>query len=218
MLNTPDPHTGRRLDDDAIHSQCLTMLVAGHETSAGALSFALHELAHHPDIPDHARAEIDAAISPGVPIGYDETLRLRYLRRNIDETLRLWPVAPGFFREARCPVTLGGHEFQPGDWVFVLTLAAHRDPTTWGPDVGRFDPDRWDTERLRQLGPHTYRPWGTGPRACIGRTFAMHEITLALAQILREFHLHPEPGYHLVVNEQITIKPHRLRLRVTPRI
>lgn len=118
MLNTVDPLTGDRLDDDAIHSQCLTLLVTGHETSAAALSFVLHELAHHPDIADKARAETEATL-PAASISYDDVARLRYLRRIVDETLRLWPVAPGFFREATCPVTLGGHEFCPGDWIFV---------------------------------------------------------------------------------------------------
>jgi len=202
MLTTRDPLTGERLDDAAIHAQCLTMLIAGHETSAAALSFALYELARHPEIMNKARTEADS-VPPGAgtPPNYDDIARLRYLRRVVDETLRLWPVAPGYFREATRPVTLGRHVFEPGDWVFVLTLAAHRDPIAWGDDAEQFDPDRWLPERLRQLGPHVYRPWGTGPRSCIGRQFALHETTLALAQILRRFDLHPEPGYKLIVNE-----------------
>ncbi|MBF6278715.1 MULTISPECIES: cytochrome P450 [Nocardia] len=218
MLTTPDPLTGELLDAAAIHSQCLTMLVAGHETSAAALSFALYELAQHPDIIDRAREEADAVLpADGTPVRYDDIARLRYLRRVIDETMRMWPVAPGYFREATRHTTLGGHEFAPGNWVFVLTLAAHRDPKTWGDDAEQLDPDRWLPERLRQLGPHVYRPWGTGPRSCIGRQFALHEVTLALAQIIRVFDLHPEPEYELIVNEQITLKPHRFRLRFTPR-
>ncbi|MEG8179262.1 cytochrome P450 [Nocardia terpenica] len=218
MLHTPDPATDRVLTDDVIHAQCITMLVAGHETTAAALSFALHALAHHPGIADRARAEIDATLPPaGSSIGYDDIARLRYLRRVIDETLRLWPPAPGHFREARQPVTLGGHDFARGDWVFVLTLAAHRDPAAWSGDAEQFDPDRWAPDRLRQLGTHIYQPWGIGPRACIGRVFALHELTLALAQILRAFDLHPEPGYELLINEQITIKPSGLRLQLTPR-
>ncbi|WP_433662677.1 cytochrome P450 [Nocardia sp. CA-128927] len=218
MLTVPDPITGEHLDDAAIHSQCITMLVAGHETSAAALSFALYELAHSPAIASKVRMEIEAVLpEAGVPISYDDIARLRYLRRCIDETLRLWPVAPGYFREARQSVTLGGHEFATGDWVFVLTLAAQRDPEAWGEDADQFDPDRFTPERLRQLGRHIYKPWGTGPRACIGRQFALHGITLALAQILRRFDLHPEPGYDLIVNEQLTIKPSQFRLRLTPR-
>ncbi|WP_280385775.1 cytochrome P450 [Nocardia wallacei] len=218
MLTTPDPCTGEHLDADAIHAQCLTMLVAGHETSAAALSFALYELTQHPDVIDKVREEADAVLpAAGTLVGYDDITRLRYLRRVIDETLRLWPVAPGYFREATRSTTLGGHEFAPGDWVFVLTLAAHRDPEAWGDDAEQFDPDRWLPERLHQLGPHIYRPWGTGPRSCIGRQFALHEVALTLAQILRRFDLHPVPGYGLTVNEQITLKPHRFRLRFTPR-
>jgi cytochrome P450 len=218
LLTAPDPATGDRLDGDAVHSQCITMLVAGHETSAAALSFALYELARHPNIARRAREEIDATLPPpGAAIGYDDIGRLRYLRRIIAETLRLWPVAPGFFREATRPVTLGGHEFATGEWVFVLTLAAHRDPAAWGEDAEQFDPDRWLADRPIPTGARIYKPWGTGPRACIGRAFALHEVTLALAKILREFDLHPEPGYQLIVDEQITLKPGRFRLLLTPR-
>ncbi|ATL70030.1 cytochrome P450 [Nocardia terpenica] len=212
MLAAPD-----QLDGTAIHAQCLTMLVAGHETTAAALSFALYELASHPTVADKARAEIDEVLPGTEAIGYEDVARLRYLRRVLDETLRLWPVAPGYFREAARPVTLAGYEFSPGDWVFVLTLAAHRDPNGWGDDAEQFDPDRWAPDRLRQLDPHIYKPWGTGPRACIGRRFALHELTVALARTLQSFDLTTDPSYALDVTEQITIKPNRLRLHLAPR-
>lgn len=221
MLTQADPDTGELLDEVNIRNQILTFLVAGHETSAGVLAFALHYLATKPEIADKARAEIDERWpARGRPdIAYEDVAKLRYLRRVVDETLRLWPVAPGYFRQAKHETTIGEgrYHFDEGDWVFALTLQAHRDPV-WGPDHDEFDPDHFLPENLRKLGGrYVYKPFGTGERACIGRQFAYHEILLALAHILHTFTLEPEPGYELDVREQITLKPRGLRLRLHER-
>ncbi|MBF6253900.1 cytochrome P450 [Nocardia farcinica] len=222
MLTVPDPASDELLDTTNVRSQILTMLVAGHETSAGVLAFALYELSRRPELVAAARAEIDTRFADGdlSTIAYDDVAKLRTLRRIVDETLRLYPVAPGFFREARHETTIGGgrYRFGPGDWVLVLTLHAHRDPATWGPDAGEFQPDRWLPERMRSLdGRQVFKPFGTGLRACIGRQFAYHEIVLALAHILHTFEFTPDPGYELDIAEQITLKPHRFRLRLNHR-
>ncbi|RFZ62040.1 Bifunctional P-450/NADPH-P450 reductase [Mycobacterium marinum] len=221
MLNTDDPDTGERLDDANITNQILTLLVAGSETSANAIGFALHYLASNPSIAASVRAEIDQRWPErSFPeIAFDDVARLRCLRRIVDETLRLWPVAPGYFRQAKTDTTIGdgAYHFAAGDWVFVLLLAAHRDPATWGPDADQFRPDRFLPENLRQLPPHVYKPFGTGARACIGRQFALHEIMLTLAAVLHQFYLHPEPNYQLKVSETLTLKPDALRLRLTSR-
>lgn len=221
MLNSADPDTGETLDDDNIANQILTLLVAGSETSANAIGFALHFLAGHPDIAATARAEIDQRW-PGrtfPDMAFADVAPLRNLRRIVDETLRLWPVAPGYFRQAKEDTTIGNgkYHFAAGDWVFVLLLAAHRDPATWGPDADQFRPDRFLPENIRSLPPHVYKPFGTGARACIGRQFALHEIMLTLAAVLHQFELEPEPGYRLKVSETLTLKPDGLRLRLKPR-
>ncbi|MEN3225114.1 MULTISPECIES: cytochrome P450 [Mycobacteriaceae] len=220
MLTTPDPDTGETLDDANIINQILTLLVAGSETSANAIGFALHYLANNPDIATACRAEIDTywpdSDIPDCEFG--DIAPMRYLRRVVDETLRLWPVAPGYFRQAKHDTTIGGeYHFKAGDWVFVLLLAAHRDTAAWGPDAAQFNPDRFLAENLRGLPPRIYKPFGTGPRACIGRQFALHEIMLTLAAILHQFELEPEPGYELTASETITIKPEGLRLKVNAR-
>lgn len=219
MLNSSDPTSGKSLDEKNIRHQILTFLVAGHETSAGVLAFVLYFLANHPDVAARARTEVDERW-PGrerPDVGYEDVAKLRYLRRVIDETMRLWPIAPGYFREAKHDTTIGDgrYRFDQGDWVFVLTLAAHRDPG-WGPDHDEFDPDRFLPDNLRALDPNVlkaYKPFGTGARACIGRQFAYHEILLALAHIIHTFTFEPEPDYQLDVGEQITLKPRGFRLR-----
>ncbi len=222
MLTAADPETGEQLDDNNIGNQILTFLAAGSETSANAISFALHFLSIRPDIAAKARAEIDERW-PGrdfPDIQYDEVAKLRYLRRVVNETLRLWPVAPGIFRQPKHDTTIGNGRYafskKKKDWVFVLMLAAHRD-AKWGPDANEFNPDRWidvDAEFLKTV---TYRPFGTGDRACIGLQFALHEILIALAVILHQYELEPRSDYQLKVTEGITLKPAELRLRLNRR-
>ncbi|WP_083880784.1 cytochrome P450 [Nocardia araoensis] len=220
MLATGDHEAGDALDPTNIRNQILTFLVAGSETSANVISFALHYLSIRPDIADSVRAELDERWPAGVvpDIAFDDVARLRRLRRVVDETLRLWPTGPGYFRRARRDTTLcdGRYQFKEKDWVLVLLLAAHRDPA-WGPDADEFDPDRFLPENLRKLPPRVYKPFGTGPRACIGRQFAQHEIMVALAAILHRFELEPDPDYRLDVRETLTLKPAGLRLRLHPR-
>ncbi|BBY54125.1 cytochrome P450 [Mycobacterium koreense] len=220
MLHSPDPDTGEKLDEKNIINQVLTMLVAGSETSANTIAFALHFLARDPQLAREVRAEVDAQLAGRDigEIGFDEVAKMRLLRRVIDETLRLWPTAPGYFRQAKHDTTIGGgrYRFRAGDWVFVVLLAAHRD-RAWGDDADEFNPDRFLTENLRSLPPRVYKPFGTGARACIGRQFALHEIALTLAAVLQRFDLEYDPRYRLTVKETITLKPDGLRLRFNER-
>jgi unspecific monooxygenase len=216
MLNDVDPDSGESLDATNIRNQILTFLVAGSETSANTISFALHYLSTHPRIADGVRTELDERwpATEFPDIRFEDVAKLRGLRRVVDETLRLWPTAPGYFRRARQDTTLcdGRYSFKQKDWVLVLLQAAHRDPA-WGPDAEEFNPDRFLPDNIRTLPPRTYKPFGTGPRACIGRQFAYHEIAVTLAAILHQFDLEPDPGYRLDVRETLTLKPAGLRLR-----
>ncbi|MFJ6070433.1 cytochrome P450 [Streptomyces sp. NPDC093065] len=218
MLETAHPETGERLSPQNVRRQVITFLVAGHETTSGALSFALHYLAQHPEVAARARAEVDRVWGGTEAPGYEQVAKLRYVRRVLDESLRLWPTAPGFAREAREDTVLGGaHPMRRGAWALVLTGMLHRDPEVWGPDAERFDPDRFDAKAVRSRAPHTFKPFGTGARACIGRQFALHEATLVLGLLLRRYELRPDPGYRLRVTERLTLMPEGLRLRLDRR-
>ncbi|MFZ2510318.1 MAG: cytochrome P450 [Gordonia sp. (in: high G+C Gram-positive bacteria)] len=219
LLDNPDPNTSAELGDDNVVNQLLTLLVVGSETSANAISFALHFLSENPHVAARARSEVDAlwAASASQNIEFDDVDQLTYLRCIIDETLRLWPAAPGYFRRARHDTTIGGqHHFRTGEWVFVHLIAAHRS-NPWGPDAHVFNPDRFLPENLDQLPKRTYKPFGTGPRSCLGRRFATHEMLLTLAAVLHHFDLQPRPGYTLTATEAMTLKPYDLTLRLSPR-
>ncbi|MFD4292914.1 cytochrome P450 [Rhodococcus sp. NPDC058532] len=214
MLTTADPETGEYLDDENIRNQVFTFLAAGHETTSGTMSFALHLLATHPDVADRARTEIEALWPAGTEPdpAFADVHKLRYLRRVVDETLRLWPIGPGFLREPLHDTLLGGRYLvRAGQPMVALTLAVHRDPL-WGGDPLAFDPDRFLPERARTRPPGVYKPFGTGLRQCIGRQLALHETVLTLAMILHRFGLEPDPGYRLQVAEEFTLKPANLRL------
>ncbi|WP_399893663.1 cytochrome P450 [Streptomyces sp. BBFR51] len=218
MLETAHPETGERLSPQNVRRQVITFLVAGHETTSGALSFALHYLSRHPEVAARARAEVDRVWGDTDAPGYEQVAKLRYLRRVLDESLRLWPTAPAFAREARRDTVLGGtYPMRRGAWALVLTGMLHRDPEVWGPDAERFDPDRFDAKAVRSRAPHTYKPFGTGARACIGRQFALHEATLVLGLLLRRYELRPDPDYRLRVTERLTLMPEGLRLRLDRR-
>jgi len=208
------PDNGDVLDAENIRNQVLTFLVAGHETSVNALSFALHFIAQDPEIGARMRAEANAVIGDGV-VQYEDVPRLRYTRQVINEALRLWPTAPGFFRAAKQDTEVGGHKFSAGEWVFVLLLAVQRDPA-WGPDAEKFNPDRFAPENNRGRAAELFKPFGTGIRSCIGRQFALHEMTLALATLTQRFDITPEPDYALEVEETLTLRPKNLALRFTP--
>ncbi|TSD47089.1 cytochrome P450 [Rhodococcus sp. KBS0724] len=220
MLESVDPETGERLDPVNIRYQILTFLVAGHETSAGALSFALWLLSQHPEEASKARAEVDALWpSREIPaVEFDQVGKLRAVRRVLDETLRLWPTAPGYFREAKEDTLIGGkYAFQKGDWVMVVLQRVHRDKTVWGADADEFRPDRFLPEQVRSRSGAAYKPFGTGPRACIGRQFAYHEMLMALAVILHRYEFTADPTYELEVQEQLTMRPSGFTVTVTRR-
>lgn len=220
MLDGAHPETGERLDDQNIRYQILTFLVAGHETTSGALSFALYYLTRDPEAMRSATAEVDSVLGPdpaAVPT-FEQVAKFRYLRRVLDEALRLWPTAPGFARSPRENTVIGGgYRMTPDDCAILLLPQIQRDPAVWGADADAFDPDRFLPENVRGRPPHAHKIFGTGERSCIGRQFALHEAALVLARLLRRYTLTPDPGYELRIAERLTLMPEVFRLRVRPR-
>lgn len=206
------------LDEANIRYQLINFLVAGHETTSGALSFALYYLSRHPEAFSRARAEIDAVWGSAPFPEFEQVAKLRYVRRALDESLRLQPTVPGYYREAREDTVLAGeYPMRKGEWVLALTGGLHRD-LRWGGDVEAFDPDRFAPEKVRARPAHLYKPFGTGERSCIGRQFALHEAVLVLGTLIRRYDLIPDPDYELEIQERLTVMPSgfRLGLRVRP--
>lgn len=216
LMLSPGRDGNPALGEANIRYQLITFLIAGHETTAGALSFALHYLSTRPDIVASARTEIDQVWGDADSPSFEQVTRLRYIRRIFDETLRLHPTVPGYFRQARHDTVLStGRTVRTGDWFLVLVGGLHRDQL-WGERPDEFDPDRFLPDRVRSRPAHLYKPFGTGLRSCIGRQFAIHEAVLVLATLLRRYDLAARPGYRLQTAERLTAVPRGLRLTPMP--
>ncbi|MFJ9365157.1 cytochrome P450 [Nocardia sp. NPDC101769] len=214
MLTATDPESGKRLPADNIRDQTLTFLIAGHETTAALLEVTLYYLAQNPGYQDRVRAEMPAHATG---LGYEDVAKMRFTRQLLNECLRLWPPAPGYFRIARTEQNLGGYRIPAGRAVFVLALAAQRDPDVWGPDAETFDPDRFDSAALRAFPDRFFQPWGTGPRSCIGRAFALHEATLVLGRLVDAFDLRTTSPA-LTLRERGTLRPDPFELTARDRV
>jgi cytochrome P450/NADPH-cytochrome P450 reductase len=218
MLTGVDKKSGERLPDENIRAQCITFLVAGHETTSGLLSFAIYYLLKNPDVVQRAQAEVDRVLGGTRRPTYEQVQQLRYVRQILDEALRLWPTAPGFTRQPYKDTVIGGqYRIPKGAALTVLLAMLHRDPGVWGPDADRFDPDHTSPDRMSTLPAHAYKPFGTGQRACIGRQFALQEAVLVLGMLLQRFELIDHFDYELKIKTSLTVKPEDLRIRVRPR-
>jgi cytochrome P450/NADPH-cytochrome P450 reductase len=219
MLTAEHPADGTTLDTANIRNQVITFLIAGHETTSGAMSFALYYLAKHPTALELVRREVDelwGGQADPEPT-YDEVGRLTYTRQVLNEALRLWPTAAVFSRQAREDTLLGGRiPLRAGQSALVLTPMLHRQPV-WGDNPELFDPSRFTPEAEAERPVHAFKPFGTGERACIGRQFALHEATMLLAMLVHRYRLSDHAHYRLTVKETLTLKPEGFTLALTPR-
>ncbi|MFJ4923252.1 bifunctional cytochrome P450/NADPH--P450 reductase [Streptomyces sp. NPDC088725] len=214
MLQARHPADDATLDTDNIRNQVITFLIAGHETTSGALSFSLYYLLKQPSVLRLVQREADELwgdVADPEPT-YEDIGRLTYTRQVLNETLRLWPTAATFSRAPREDTTLGGRiKVSAGQDVMVLTAMLHRQPV-WGDNPELFDPARFTAEAAAARSPHAFKPFGTGERACIGRQFALHEATMLLAMLAHRFRLIDQDDYQLSVKETLTLKPEGLTL------
>ncbi len=205
--------SGGGFDAAELRDQVLIFLLAGHETTATSLAFALHLLALHPEAQDRAREEISRVLGDRTP-GAADLDRLPYVTQVLKEAMRLYPAAPVIGRKAVAATEVGGHTVPAGADVILAPWVTHRHPDHW-PDPDRFDPDRFTPEA--EAGRHRYAwfPFGGGPRACIGQHFSMLESVIALAMILRE-HAFEAVDTEIPVSAGITLRtggPARCRIR-----
>ncbi|MGW3514480.1 bifunctional cytochrome P450/NADPH--P450 reductase [Streptomyces hydrogenans] len=219
MLNTPDPVTGELLDEANMRNQVITFLIAGHETTSGALTFALYYLTKNPEVLARAQAEVDAlwGDTDTPDPEYGDVGKLTYVRQVLNESLRLWPTAPAFTVEPLADTVIGGrYPVRRGQPIMVLSLSLHRDPA-WGENVELFDPERFTPEREAARSVHLFKPFGNGERACIGRQFALHEATLMLGLLVHRYRLIDHTDYELKIKSSLTIKPDGFTVKLARR-
>ncbi|MFD8144185.1 cytochrome P450 [Streptomyces sp. NPDC059708] len=178
---------GASFDAAELRDQVLIFLLAGHETTATSLAFALHLLGRHPEEQARAREEAVRVLGGRTPEAADLE-RLPYLTRVLKEAMRLYPAAPVFGRNAVAATEIDGHAVPAGATVILAPWVTHRHPGYWS-DPDRFDPDRFTPEAEAGRPRYAWFPFGGGPRACIGQHFSMLESVIALAMLLREYEI-----------------------------
>ena len=186
LLRACDPETGRSLNTAELRDNLLTFIVAGHETTALTLSWALYLCGFDQSAQNKARDEASTVLGTRAAT-QDDLASLPYTRAIIEETLRLYPPAAMISRTAQKPDTLCGREIRPKDTVILPIYALHRSHLHWD------DPDGFSPERFldTQIDRYTYLPFGDGPRICIGQSFAMQEAVIILATLLARFRFTP---------------------------
>jgi len=215
LLNARD-EDGGRMSDRQLRDESVTLLLAGHETTALALSWALYLLAQNPESAAQLHTELDAVLAARLPT-LDDVPRLAFTAKVLKESMRLYPPAWGVVRMCPAECTLGGCRIPKSASVILSQYVMHRDPRFFS-EPTRFDPSRWTESFERDLPRFAYFPFGGGPRLCIGASFATMEATLVLAILAQRFRFQLDPTCEVVPQPSITLRPKfGLRLRLEAR-
>jgi cytochrome P450 len=205
FLNARD-EDGSRMSDKQLRDEMVTLLLAGHETTAVALTFCFYLLARHPEADARLTAELDEVLGGELPT-VEHLPRLRYTEWVVKEAMRIYPPVPNVGREALEDCEIGGYHIPKGAQIAVVQWLTHRDKRWFGEDAGEFRPERWDNDLARRLPRCAYYPFVDGPRICIGIHFAMMEAILLLATVASRYRLELAPGQTLKLLPSITLRP-----------
>jgi cytochrome P450 len=212
LLSRDDDGTG--MTDHQIRDEVMTLLLAGHETTANALSWTLHALGRHPEARARVEAEADALGRAPTP---DDVARLPFTLMVLEEAMRLWPPAYVMGRQAVRDVTVGGYHFPAGAVVIINIWGLHRRPSVY-PEPNAFRPERFAPEAKKARPRGAYLPFGAGPRVCIGNHFALLEAQIALSTIARHVRLEPLYAGEPAAETLVTLRPRGgLPMRVVAR-
>lgn len=185
LMRARDEETGQAMSESLLRDESITTFFAGHETTARTLTFACYALAANPAVMDKLAAELDTVLGGRVPT-VEDLHHLPYTLQVIKETLRLYPPAPFYVRDAKADDVIEGYTVTSGASMMLSPYFTHRHPDFW-PDPERFDPDRWTPERVAQQHPYAYHPFAAGQRICIGNNFSLLETHILLALIAQKF-------------------------------
>ena len=205
LIAARDEETGESMTDLQIRVEVTTFLLAGQETTALALTWLWYLLSQHESPRQRLAEELDGVLRGRRP-EYSDLANLPYTRMVIDETMRLYPPAWGFSRQALEDDRLGGYELPRGWLAFVIPYVLHRLPAYWE-DAEQFEPERFSPERSADRAKFVYVPFGAGPRQCIGNHFALIEMLLVVATLAQRFSLRLVPGHRVEPNALITLRP-----------
>lgn len=217
-------HSGRRDSDDALsrliestgresdpgvrrkrmRDELVTLLLAGHETTASTLSWTFHLLDQHPQVWERVHEEAREVLGDRLP-DYEDLHRLRYTSMVIDEAMRLYPPVWMLSRVAQAEDVVGGYHVPAGTDVLVCPYTLHRHPDFWD-EPDRFDPTRFGPARSAHRPRYAYLPFGAGPRFCVGNNLGLMEAAFVLAMVARDLRLTKVPGYQVVPEPMLSLR------------
>lgn len=205
LMAARDPESGQTMGDEQLVDNLLTFYLAGHETTAKALTWTLYLLALSPDWAAALREEI-ARVTGGAPVAAVHVEKLALVEQVVRESMRLFPPVPLMTRQTATELSLGGRDLKPGASIVMPIYAIHRHSKRWV-DPHVFDPTRFAPEREGEIARYQYMPFGAGPRICIGMSFAMMEATAMLATMLQHVRFETIEGREVRPVARVTLIP-----------
>jgi cytochrome P450 len=196
---------GEGMDDQQVRDEAVTLVLAGHETTANALTWTLYLLNQHPEIEQKLLSEIQTVLGERLP-KLEDVRDLTYSEKVLKESMRLYPPAWNIGRMPAEDTVLAGMAIKQYSPILIPIYAVHRDER-WYPEPEKFDPERWTAANEAKIPRYAYMPFGGGPRICIGNAFAMMEATLILVSVLQKFRLRLVPNHPVVPEPTVTMRP-----------
>lgn len=217
LLYAVDEVTGTGLSEQQLHREVLNLIIGGYETTSNSVAWLMYTVGRHPEVQARLHAEVDTVLGGRTP-EFDDVPKLKYTRMIIDETLRLYTPAWQTMRSSIEEDVIGRFRIPPKSDLYLNIYALHRHPEFWRrPD--RFDPDRFTPREVANRPRHAYIPFGSGPRVCIGKHFALTELTIILAMIAQAYRVEiPESHRDVLPEPLITLHPKGgVHVRITRR-
>lgn len=206
LMAAVDEEDKSKMSNEDLRDEVMTMFMAGHETTANGLSWTMHLLGQHPEVEAKIREEL-ARVVGDAPLKLEHLRELTYMRSVFEEAIRLYPPVWAIPRTSLKATTLAGYDIPKGAVVSVNPYLLHRRSDTF-PDPERFDPDRFSPEKRKTMDRYAFLPFGAGPHICIGQQFAMMEVQIILAQLLRRYAFtRPADEPPVTTHATITLRP-----------
>ncbi|MGZ6175584.1 MAG: cytochrome P450 [Candidatus Binataceae bacterium] len=213
LLEAVDEETDKGMTPRQVRDEVLTLLLAGHETTANALTWTWYLLAQNPAAADKLHQEVVGVLGRRTPDGLDLP-KLPYTRMVVEESMRLYPPAWAISRNAIGDDEIGGYHVRRKTNLIICSFITHRHPEFWE-EPERFDPERFSPARSEGRPNFAYLPFGGGPRICIGNSFAMTEAQLVVATVAQRYRLRLVPGHPVELHPLVTLRPrHGMRMTV----
>ncbi|MBI3510108.1 MAG: cytochrome P450 [Bacteroidetes bacterium] len=207
LMKSRDEKTGEGMTDKQLHDEVLTIFLAGHETSADALMWCIYLLARNPDAEEKILIEVKN-VAKNKPISFEDLPQLIYTSQVIEESLRLYPPIWLIGRQTIKEDKLGDYIIPEKTDIMICPYVMHRHPAYWN-EPDKFDPERFSPENSKNRLPYSYIPFGGGPRLCIGQNFAMMELLITVAAIIRKFRIKIVSGDNVKLGAYITLRPEK---------